>query len=47
MTKEFAVKFLNRLKENLKELKPGSIEEEWCKRKALITEISKMLEALP
>lgn len=44
MNKEFVEKFLNKLKEDLKELKPGSIEEELCK--AQIAEISKLLAKL-
>lgn len=41
MDKEFLEKFLNRLKEDLKELKPDSMEEALCK--AQIAEISNAL----
>lgn len=44
MDKEFVEKFLNKLKEDLKEQKPGSMEEALCK--AQIAEISKLLAIL-
>lgn len=44
MDKEFVEKFLNKLKEDLQNLKPGSMEEALCK--AQIAEISKLLAIL-
>lgn len=44
MNKEFVEKFLNKLKEDLQDLKPGSMEEALCK--AQIAEISKLLAIL-
>ncbi len=44
MNKEFVEKFLNKLKEDVKTLKPGSMEEALCK--AQIAEVSKVLASL-